>query len=84
MNGCCRQKTDLANVERVSQVGFEVPVGCTVRTETVTSGAVGLDDYDGLFGEGDQDTDENQAQPVGLPRETEEYIPADSTNFDPY
>ncbi len=25
VNGCCRQKTDLANVERVSQVGFEVP-----------------------------------------------------------
>ena len=25
VNGCCRQKTDLASVERVSQVGFEVP-----------------------------------------------------------
>jgi penicillin-binding protein 1A len=68
----------------ISKGDFDVPMGCEARTTPSAGGPVGLDDYDELFGEGDQESDENQAAPVGLPRETEEYIPSDSTNFDPY
>jgi hypothetical protein len=68
----------------VSKGDFEVPIGCENRVLPTSGGAVGLEDYDGLFGEGDAEIDENQPIPAGLPRETEEYIPSDSTNFDPY
>jgi penicillin-binding protein 1A len=66
----------------ISKEDFVPPVGCTVRDTPSVTGSVGLDDYDGLFGEGEESNDENQEQPQGLPRETQEYIPSDSTNFD--
>jgi penicillin-binding protein 1A len=66
----------------VSKGDFEVPIGCENRVLPATGGAVGLEDYDVLFGEGDSEIDESQPQLIGMPRETEEYIPSDSTNFD--
>ena len=66
----------------ISKGDFEMPQGCTNRVGGVPAGPVGLDDFDSLFGEGEGGDDNNQATPVGLPRETDEFIPADSTNFD--
>jgi len=69
---------------KISKEDFVAPRGCEVRTTPSKVGMVGVEDYDGLFGEGEELTDENQIDPGGLPRETEEYIPSDSTNFDQY
>lgn len=66
----------------ISKGDFEMPQGCTNRVGGVPAGPVGLDDFDSLFGEGEGGDDNNQAAPVGLPRETDEFIPSDSTNFD--
>lgn len=68
----------------ISKGDFEVPKGFEVRNKSSVGGAVGLDDYDELFGEGDAEADENQLGPSGMPLETEEYIPPDSTNFEQY
>ena len=61
-----------------------MPIGCEARVAPQTGIPLGVDDYDGLFGEGEQEIDESQPQLIGMPRETEEYIPSDSTNFDQY
>jgi hypothetical protein len=70
-----------ANLE-VSKGDFEMPTGCTNKLGGIPAGPLGGDDYEGLFGEGDSETDNDQSIPAGLPRETDEFIPSDSTNFD--
>jgi penicillin-binding protein 1A len=67
---------------KISKEDFTPPRGCEVRDTPTVVGMIGVDEYDGLFGEGEESTDENQTELPGLPRETQEYIPSDSTNFD--
>ena len=69
------------NIE-ISKEDFDVPKDCSDRIEVVPKGPVGIDDYDGLFGEEESTTDDNQQTPGFFPTETQEFIPADSTNFD--
>ena len=66
----------------ISKGDFEMPKGCTNRIGGVPAGPVGLDEFDSLFGEGDPESESGIPVPVGLPKETDEFIPADSTNFD--
>jgi hypothetical protein len=66
----------------ISKGDFEMPKGCTNRIGGVPAGPVGMDEFDSLFGEGDPESESGIPVPVGLPKETDEFIPADSTNFD--
>lgn len=68
----------------ISTGDFIAPPGCTRSVDQTQATFLGSDDFDALFGEGDNDRSSGELNPVGLPSETPEFIPddGDSTNFD--
>ena len=66
----------------ISTSDFTPPPGCKRGSNAVPGNFYGGDDFDSLFGEGDRDTELTPANVQGLPKETDEFIPADADSTD--
>lgn len=66
----------------ISTADFIPPAGCKRNAGGVPNDFLGSDDFDSLFGEGDGGTDHTPAMLKGLPKETDEFIPADADSTD--